>query len=168
MKDYVSVIAAVISAIFALVCAVTAWKLKNFSDDRSRNIVWEKERRDEIKRLYENTHTLFEQAIRQALTLQTFSLAKEFSETNAKIHLLAPTNIVEQYSKVSHLLEHWSHLHIKASPHQAEIGGQIVTILQAPDPTTQYKEPANAAHEKMQSELQTLIKMLRDELSTHA
>jgi hypothetical protein len=71
-------------------------------------------------------------------------LVREISEANAKIQLLAPEKIAAQYFDVVSLLEEWSQLHHKATPRQLRVGEQTVSILQSPDPTKQYKEPANA------------------------
>lgn len=168
MKDYIAVAASVIAGVFAVVSALIAWRLKNSSDDRARNISLAKERRDEIKGLYESTFALFEQAIHQVERREPFSLAREFSQTNAKMHLLAPQEIADQYQKVSFLLEDWSHLHAKASPRQLDLNGQTVMIIQSPDPTAQFKEPAKAAYELLIAELQNLTKAMRRELAADA
>lgn len=168
MKEYVAIVAAVISGIIAIVSAVIAWRLKNSSDDRARKISLERERRNEIKGLYENTFVLFEQAIRQVQHREQFSLARELSQTNAKMRLLAPQKITDQYLNVACLLEDWSHLHAKASPRQLDLNGQTVTVFQAPDPTAEFKEPAKAAYESLIAELQNLIKAMREELAADA
>ena len=168
MKDYIAVVAAVISGIFAVMSALIAWRLKNSSDDRTRKIVLEKERRDEIKGLYESTFALFEQAIRQVQRREQFSLVREFSQANAKMHLLAPQEIAEQYRKVSCLLEDWSHLHAKASPRQLDLNGQTVTIFQSPDPAAEFKEPAKTTYDSLIAELQKLTKEMRKELAADA
>ena len=168
MKDYIPAIAAIIAGIFAIVCAIIAWKLKKSSDERARTTALDKEKRDEIKQLYTDTFTLFENAIRQVLNNEEFTLAQAFSENNARIHLLSPERVVTQYSEVASLLESWSRLHFKATPRQMRVGDQTVTILQAPDPTAQYKEPANAEYQKLQDELQKLIELMRIELSGNA
>ncbi|TCT06367.1 hypothetical protein [Paralcaligenes ureilyticus] len=168
MKDYVAVVAAIIAGIFAVVSAFIAWRLKNSSDDRARKVSLEKERRDEIKGLYENTFVLFEQAIRQVQHREQFTLAREFSQTNAKIHLLAPQEITDRYLKVACLLEDWSQLHAKASPRQLDLNGQTVTLIQSPDSTAAFKEPARAAYESLITELRSLTKAMREGLIADA
>lgn len=168
MKDYVAVVAAVVAGIFAVASALIAWRAKNSSDDRTRKISLEKEHRDEIKGLYESTFALFEQAIHQVQRREEFSLAREFSQTNAKMHLLAPQEIANQYLKVACLLEDWSQLHAKASPRQLDVNGQTVTLIQSPDPTAEFKEPAKAAYESLIAELQNLTKAMRKELAANA
>jgi hypothetical protein len=168
--------ATIVGTVLAACGAVIAFFLKRYWDHRDRQVdradrkaqeaaVKEKERREEIKELYINTFTLFESAIRQVLHKEDFNLAQAFSENNAKIHLLAPEHIAEQYSEVASLLESWSILYFKATPRQMKVGDQIVTIIQAPDPTAQYKEPANAEYKKFQEELQKLIDLMRVELN---
>jgi hypothetical protein len=142
------------------------WKLKNASDERAIRTALRKERRDEIKRLYTDIVVLFEQTIKQVLNKEEFTLVREISEANAKIQLLAPEKIAAQYFDVVSLLEEWSQLHHKATPRQLRVGEQTVSILQSPDPTKQYKEPANAAHQKLQGELRNLIQLLRVELDS--
>lgn len=168
MKDYVAIIAALIAGLFAVVSALIAWRLKNSSDDQARKVSLEKERRDEIKGLYQDTFALFEQAIRQVQHREHFSLATEFSQTTAKMHLLAPQEIADQYLKVSCLFENWSHLQAKASPRQLDLNGQTVTLIQSPDPTAEFKEPAKTAYESLITELQNLTKAMRKELADDA
>lgn len=165
MKEYIPAIAAIIAGIFAIVSAFIAWRLKNSSDERARELALDNQRRDEIKQLYTGTFTLFENAIRQILNKEKPTLAQAFSENNAKIHLLAPEHIAAQYSEVASLLESWSRLHFKATPHQMQVGEQTVTILQAPDPTAKYKEPANAEYQKLHNEMDKLIALMRAELN---
>ncbi|MBY0484448.1 hypothetical protein [Nitrosomonas sp.] len=159
---------AVIGGLFTLVAAFFAWKLKTASDDATRKLAIEKERRDEIKLLYENTFILFEQAIRQVKQREQFSLGCEFSQTNAKMHLVAPKPIADQYLVAASLLEDWSQLHAKASPRQIDIGGQTATLIQSPDPTAPFKEPEKKAHESLLVELQKLTQLMREDLAAYA
>lgn len=161
MNEYV----AVITGSFTLLAAFLGWKLKTASDEAARKIAIEKERRDEIKLLYENTFVLFEQAIRQVQQKEQFTLGREFSQTNAKMHLVAPTPIADQYLVAATLLEDWSQLHAKASPRQIEIGDQTAILIQAPDPTAPFKEPAKKAHESLLVELQKLTQLMRKNLA---
>lgn len=166
MKEFIPALAATIAGIFAIVSPFITWKLKNASDERARLSAVDKQRGDEIKRLYTDIFALFEQAIRQVLQGESFSLVREVSEANAKIHLLAPAKIAAQYSDVCSLLEEWSQLHYKASPRQMKVGEKTVTILQSPDPAAKYKQPADAAYEKLQEELRQLIGLMRGELES--
>ena len=70
--------------------------------------------------LYENTLFYSEQAIRKVKQREQFSLGREFSQTNAKMHLVAPTPIADQYLVAALLMEDWSQLHAKASPRQID------------------------------------------------
>jgi hypothetical protein len=168
--------ATVAGAILAACGAVIAFFLKRYWDYRDRQIeisdkkeleitAREKERREEIKELFTSTFTLLENAIRQVRLKEDFSLAQAFSENNAKIHLLAPEHIVEQYSEVTALLESWLRLYFKATPRLMKVGDQTFTIIQAPDPTIEYKEPANAEYKKLQEELRKLVDLMRIELN---
>lgn len=164
MKDYVSIIAAIMAGISAVISAVIAWKLKGISDDRRDAADLRKERHTEAKALYESTFQLFEQAIREVWNRTPFTLAKEFNQNNARIHLIAPECVVQKYSEVAGLLESWSSLQAKANPRQMKMGDETVTIVQAPDPTAKYKEPAKVEHEKLQTALQELVALMRSEL----
>ena len=84
-----SSIAATVAGIFAIVSPFVTWKLKDASDERARLIAMDKERRDEIKRLYTDVFVQFEQAIRQVMQGEMFSLGQDVSESTAKIRLLA-------------------------------------------------------------------------------
>lgn len=39
-------------------------------------------------------------------------------------------------------------------------------MIEAPDPTAKYKEPANEAHEELQAQLDALIELMRVELES--
>ncbi|MGD0519914.1 MAG: hypothetical protein ABSA48_01545 [Terracidiphilus sp.] len=164
MKEFVPAIAAIIAGIFAIVSPFITWKLKNASDERALQTALGKERRNEIKRLYTDIYVSFEQAMKQVLNKEKFTLAQEISEINAKVRLLAPEKIVEQYYVVASSLEKWSQLHNRATPRQLKVGEETVDIIQYPDPAREYKEPAKAAYDKLQGELNNLIALMRVEL----
>ncbi|AVD81771.1 hypothetical protein C4Q28_06160 [Pseudomonas sp. SWI6] len=167
MKEYVPAIAAIIAGFFAVGSAFIAWKLKNSTDAARDENDRKNMRREERKALYTETFQLFEGAMREILSGDEFTLAEAFSKNNAKIHLLAPEDISNKYSEVACILESWSRLHAKASPRRMKVGEQTMTIIQAPDPTAQYKEPAKAEYEKLQSALQELVALMRSELDGH-
>jgi hypothetical protein len=168
VKEYIPVIAAVIAGIFAIVSAYIAWQLKSSSDKQRELLTRAKEKYEEEKTLYTDTFQLFENAIREVLGREKFTLAEKFSENNARIHLLAPKSVEDQYSETASLLESWSALHAKASPQQTRMGDQTVTVLQAPDPTAQYKEPAKKEYEELQDALHKLVELMRNELERNA
>jgi hypothetical protein len=168
VQEYIPAIAATIAGIFAIVSPFITWKLKNSSDERARLIALDKERRDEIKRLYSDIIVQFELVIKQVLQGESFNLAREISDSTAKVHLLAPAKIAAQYFDVCSSLEEWSQLHYKATPPKTKVGEITVTLLRSPDPTARYKEPANAAYEKLQDELRKLIGLMRGELEDGA
>ena len=161
MKEYLPAIASFIAGLFAILSPFITWKLKNSSDERTRQTAIEKEKRDQIKQLYTDIFVLFDRAIKQVLQKEEFSLAREFSEATAKIRLLAPEKIASQYSDVSFLLEEWAQLYYRATPQQTKIEELTFTTLQSPDPTAQFKEPANLAFNKLQEELHKLIELMR-------
>jgi len=160
----IPLVSAAIAGFFAVVCAVLAWKLKNATDQKARLEALRKERRDELKNLFSAIYTFFEQAIGVALRNEQFVLSPEQSQINARVRLLAPEPIIAQYFKVAGLLERWSQLHYRAMPRQMQIGEHTVTMVEAPDPTAKYKEPAKEAHEQLQAELDALIELMRLEL----
>ena len=164
VKEFIPALAATIAGIFAIVSPFITWRLKNASDQRARLMAADKERRDEIKRLYTDIFVLFEQTIKQVFQGENCSWGREASEATAKIHLLAPAKTAARYFDVCSLLEEWTQLHRKASPRQMKVGEKTVTIVQSPDPTEKYKEPANVAYEKLEDELRKLIDVMRGEL----
>ena len=164
MKEYVPAVAAIIAGLFAILSPFVTWRLKDASDERARSISLRKERREELKQLFGDIFTMFEQAIGHARRSEQFVLSPEQSHINARVRLLAPEPIIAQYFKVAGLLERWSQLHYRAMPRQMQIGGHTVTTIEAPDPTTKYKEPAEEAHKELQAQLDTLIELLRLEL----
>lgn len=166
MNEYIPALVAVIAGLFATVSAIIAWRLKSSSDEKQRIATLEKEHRDETKELYTRVFVLFEKAIRQELRLEEFTLGGDFSNTSAQIHLLATKQVGEQYSRVAALLERWSVLHRKATPQQMKVGEATYTLIQAPDPTAPYKEPAAEAYDELHRELHTLVDIMRGELAS--
>jgi len=127
----------------------------------------EADKNNETQRLYPSIVALFERAIRHVFHREDdLGLSRDFSDANAKVHLLAPSEIAAQYFNVVSLLEDWSRLYDKPTPRQMKVGDQTVTMLQSPDPTERYKGPAKAAHEKLQEELRRLIDLMRVEIET--
>ncbi len=168
MKEYIPAIAAVIAGIFAITSPFITWKLKSSSDRERERVAHSKERYEEEKLLYTNTFQLLEEAIRQVLERDKYTLAKAFSENNAKIHLIAPESVIDQYSETTSLLESWSALHAMASPRKTKVGDKTVTILQAPDPTAQYKEPTEKEYKKLQEAMHKLVNQMRSEIEMNA
>ena len=168
VKEYIPAIAAVIAGIFAIFSAYIAWKFKSSSDKQREQMTRAKDKYEEEKTLYTATFQLFEKAIREVLGREKFTLAEKFSENNARIHLLAPKSVEDQYSETASLLESWSALHAKASPQQMKMGDQTITVFQAPDPTAKYKEPAENEYVKLQDSLHKLVELMRSELERNA
>lgn len=164
MKEFAPAVAAIIAGLFAIISPFVTWRLKNASDKRVRSTSLRKERRDELTRLFSDIYTMFEQAIGHARRNEQFVLSPEQSQINARVRLLAPEKIIAQYFKVAALLERWSQFHYRATPRQTKIGEYTLTMIEAPDPTAKYKEPAKEAHEELQEQVDALIELMRLEL----
>lgn len=164
MNEYVTAIAAVVSGIFAVAAAVISWKLKVRSEKMERVLSKERELQDELKSLYTSIFVGMEQTIKKVLAEEAFALDKDLSEINAKVRLLASPEVADLYCEAADLLGKWSSLHARATPRKMTMGDRTVTILQAPDPTQQYKKPAENAHEKLQGVLEQLVARMRAEL----
>jgi len=168
MNQYLPAIAAVIAGIFAIISACISWKLKDGTDKKINKENRIKEKYEEEKLLYSNTFQLFENTIGEVVERKGFTEAKAFSENNANIQLLAPRKVIDQYEEAASLLESWSILYEKANPKQMKVGEDTVTIIQSPDPTAQYKEPAKIEYEKLQKSLRQLVELMRSELKNNA
>ena len=122
---------------------------------------------EELKCLYTGIFSLLEQTIRQVFASQEFNLAKEWADATAKIQLLAPNRIRDQYEEVSIRLSEWSRLYAQSTPRQIRVRDldMTVTMIGSPDPTEKYREPAKAAYDSLQSELRTLMAYMRAELN---
>lgn len=164
MKDYVTVIAAVVAGIFALISAYLAWKLKSAAEASERSLAESRQRRQEMADLYANVIATLEQSIKTVQNTGEFSLDKELSEINGKLHLLASEAAINQYHDVAERIRQWSSLHRQASPRRMSIGGDRVLLIQAPDPTEKFKQPALDAYRELQDALERMIKQMRAEV----
>lgn len=164
LKDVAPIVAATVSGFAAIACVVMTWRLTRLSTDRNDKSVRRKDAREEMKNLSVNTFKLFESAIRIIKAGDDFDLHDEFSENNAKVVLLMPERVTEQYHRAAHALEKWSFLHAKASPRRMKVGDETLIMLQAPDPTEKYREPASQALEKLQEDVRELVRLMRAEI----
>ncbi|MFP3619170.1 hypothetical protein [Burkholderia sp. SIMBA_051] len=164
MKDYGVVIAAVIAGIFALSSAYLAWKLKSSGDTNERSLIESRERRQEIKDLYSSVIVALEQSIKKVQNAEEFSLDRELSEINAKLYLIGSEAVIRLYQDVAEHIRKWSSLHCLATPRRIKIGGDTISILQAPNPTAKFQQPAADAYEEFQCALTRMIKQMRSEL----
>lgn len=123
-----------------------------------------KESRGEIKSLYVKVISGFEKATRRVFGVENPGTDIDFAELSAQVELIAPAHLYEKYVLVAELFSDWQDLHRKASPTRREIGDQTYTIFQSPDPTAEYKKPAEDAHEKFRSELSLLIQLMKTDL----
>lgn len=163
----VNIILSIITGVFALLSAFLAWKLKTAQDKKSWALSLAKERRSEVKELYTEAFALFEQAIQQVNKRNGFTLGQDFAKLNAKIHLLAPEHIVAQYDRVAVAIAEWSSLYERASPQLMRAGEKTYALIQAPDPTAKYREPAKNAYEELQGEIHKLVALMRADLAAH-
>ncbi|MDI1484502.1 hypothetical protein [Polyangium sp. y55x31] len=161
MKEYISVIAAIVAGFFAIL----TWRLKHSADENVRKSLLEKERRDELKNLYADIGALIEKSITQVLALERWTLAEEFAKANARLRLLAPQDVIDQYSLVADLMQKWSSLYTKSMPEKHTDGDRSYLIIRSPDPREKYRKPAEEAHVEMQRELAKLIKLMRDNVA---
>ncbi|WP_186222582.1 hypothetical protein [Burkholderia gladioli] len=164
MKDYVTVIAAVVAGIFALISAYLAWRLKSSADASERSLAESRERRQEMKDLYASVIATLEQSIKTVQSAGEFSLDKELSEINGKLHLIGSEASIRQYHDVAERIRKWSSLHIQASPRRMSIGGDTILLIQSPDPTEKFKQPALDAYRELQGALECMIKQMRAEV----
>ena len=162
--ELVPFVGTAIAGIFALLVAYLGWLLKSSGDNRERRAAIALERSKEVRELYAEIFVLLEQAIKHGVECKPFELTSELSRANAKLRLLAPEEINRAYDDVSDKLYSWSALHAKALPRQMQIGEQLITILQAPDPTEAFKAPAAAAHHALHDSLSKLRDLMRHEL----
>jgi pyruvate dehydrogenase complex dehydrogenase (E1) component len=105
-----------------------------------------------------------EQAIRHVRAGEEYPLHENRSEVNAKVQLLASETVGEKYAEAVHLLERWSELHVLASPRKMKAGETSYELIQAPDPTAKYKQPAAEAHDGLQKCIGSLVQAMRAEL----
>jgi hypothetical protein len=164
LKDFSTVLAATMAGLFALLSAFLAWRLRNTTDSDASRASVAKEQRDEVKALYTGTYSLFERAIAEVRAGGPFTLSNDFSKLNAQFHLLAPEALSKQYGECCLQLESWSQLHVQASPKRMNVSGVPIVFVQSPDPAAKFREPAAAAYEKLQSQLQDFVAAMRIEL----
>jgi hypothetical protein len=164
MADIAPFIGPGVTGFFALLAAYLGWRLKRSGEDRERRVAIALERRKELRELYAEIFVYLEQAMKHGIDLKPFELTPEVSRANAKLRLLAPEEVNLAYDDVSDKLHAWSVLHAKASPRQMQVGDQTITIIQAPDPTAKFKEPALAAHQALHDSLSKLRSLMRDDL----
>ncbi len=107
VEQYLPAIASVIAGIFAIIAAYIAWSFKSSSDKHRDLNSRAKEKYEEEKLLYTNRFQLFERAIHGVLKREEFTLAQQFSENNARIHLLASKSVIDQYSETG--VVEWIH-----------------------------------------------------------
>lgn len=164
MVDISPFVGPAVAGFFALLSAYLAWRLKRAGDERERKVAIAVERRKELRELYAEIFVYLEQAIKHCVTQTPLDLTTGQSRANAKLRLLASEEINLAYDDVADKLHVWSILHAKASPRQMQIGEKVVTILQAPDPTGQFKAPASDAHHELHDSLAKLRTLMRHEL----
>ena len=162
MKEYGVVIAAVVTGVFGIIL----WWRKKKADETNLIRSQEKQKYEEKKKLYVRVYRLFEDAIRltRERNESRFAVTEDFHKANAEIHLLASDNVSTSYEKACLNLEKWSELYAKASPKTMKLRDQTITMLQSPDPTAKYQEPAKQAFSELQESLDALIALMKNKL----
>ena len=167
MDDYLPILGAVLSGLFALVSAIIAWKLKIWTADRERAWSTKKEHRDALENLYVDAYTAIEEAMRAVHLGEKFDPTERGSAVNGRIHLLASEEVREKYFEVMGLLQKWSKLHFLAKPRQIQMENATVTVVQAPDPATKHQGPEREARQALQSALDAMMKEMHEELAKY-
>lgn len=157
---YIPVITTVLAGLFAMLAAYYAWTLKLRDEKRSDRTA----KRAEKIELFSTVYTLFESGLRQVLNDKEFTLHSDFSKMNAKMELLAPESIKEQYFSCCNTFELWSKYHARSKPPKQELNGMTYTTLQSPDPTAKYKPLAEESYIKLQAQLGVLKDALKADL----
>lgn len=166
MKEYITIIAAVVAGLFTIVSAVIMWKLSYKTSEKGREQASVEIKFNEKKTLYVRTHELYESAIKCTRNYENQHLSELFSKLTAEINLIASDDVVKQYFYVADLFQDWIPLYLKAFPAPTKMGDHSYTIIQAPDPTLKYKQSEKQAYDKFYSGYQELIKLMRVELTT--
>ena len=123
-----------------------------------------KERLEELKSLYVSVFVSIEQMIRVVRARESFVLDGDLSEVNGKVRLLASDVVAKNYYEVAEHLRKWSELFELASPRRMKMGDETVSLIQAPDLTVKFKQPAVDAYEELQDAIEKLIEAMRDEV----
>ena len=154
-----------LTGIFALLAAYLAWRLKQAGDDRAHRLAIELDRKKVLRDLYAEIFQHLEQAMKHGQELKPFELTAELSRANANLRLLASDDINLAYDDVSDKLRVWSALYARASPRQMQMGDQTITIFQSPDPTAEFKAPAETAQQSLHDSVASLRTLMRKQLS---
>lgn len=161
MTEYTTIAVAVITGAAALIGIWVTYRFQKKASDRDRDIAWKKERRDELTNLYAKALSLIDEVTSRQYYGEAFDRASEVSETTAKLRLLAPADVVELYSTTMENLEAWRELHVKTLPEKWDTPMGRMTILKAPDPTAQYKQPAKDAYHAFRASLSALTASMK-------
>ncbi len=164
MMDLSKLLPTIGAGIFALISAYFAWRLKKQTDEKALEFSRENEKREEIKDLYLTVFELFEKTSSEIVKIERNIPQNEFHRTHARVHLLASDKVAKLYDDTCAALQDWMVLYFKASPERRKVGDSYMEIYQAPDPTAQYKEPAQDAHKTYQSTFNKLAEQMKSEL----
>lgn len=165
MQEFAPILQNTVTGLFTLLGGLVVWRLKRKDEDQARKATQAVELRKELVELYAQVFSSLEQAMRCAREQEPYELTPERTLLNAKIRLLGSgeTNLV--LDDVAEKLQTWSALHIAASPRRMKIGEQTMVMVQAPDPTEQYKVPAQEAHKALHEALQLLRQRMKADIS---
>lgn len=158
--NYVPVIAAVLSGLFALLAAYYAWLLKQRSEEEDKK---ERARAEKIE-VYSDVYVLFESAMHEVLSYKDYTLQERFSKMNAKMEILAEDQVKVCYFECCGMLEAWSKLHYKARRPTQKVGDRTITIYERPDPAEKYRKLAESTYFELQDKLADLTTLLRRSL----
>jgi hypothetical protein len=164
MQEFAAVLGNAVTGLFTLLGAFLVWRLKRKEDEGERKAAIAVAKRAELVELFAQVFTSLEQAMKCAIDQTPFDLTAEGSLVNAKLRLLASERVNLAYDDVSDKLQSWSSLHAAALPRKRTIGDQTFVVLQAPNPTENYKGPAEDAHKLLHEALQVLRKRMREDL----
>ncbi|MBQ4840050.1 hypothetical protein [Pseudoalteromonas luteoviolacea] len=159
--EYLPVITAVLSGLFAMLTAYYAWTLKKRDESRTEKAI----RRAEKIEHFTNVYALLETAMHQVMSEEKFSLQHEFSRMNAKMELISEPQLKSQYFECCSLLEQWSKFHVSSLPPKRQFGDAVITTYQRPDPRAKYKKLADEYKEKLLSEVEVLKDILKQSLA---
>ncbi len=160
MQEFATVIGSVVTGLFTLLGALLVWRLKRSDESSVREEALRIQKRLELVDLYVQAFVTLEQAIKSVEFSDQFDLTTERSLVNARIRLLATAATNLAYDDAAEKLQEWSRLHALATPRPG--------LVQAPDPTAKYKEPAKAAHAALHAALDQLRKCMQSDIGVHS
>jgi hypothetical protein len=118
-----------------------------------------REKKDELGKLYENTLCLLEKAKRDRCRGDA-PFEEQIVQTNARLELYAPSEILEQFVKVGSELQKWSSVAILVEPKM--INGGLLYVSGA----YKRRDECDRLALSMQEEMEKLKRMMRDQIAS--